>query len=205
MPTRRRRAKWEANRQFEEALTRLGSSDIAIDCGANVGKFTEMMARTGAKVHAFEPDPYCVDVLREKFKDWPNVVLHAEAVGTEEAEVKLFRSIGFSDNPRRLSTSSSLFSEKRNRDKEAPVTVNQVDLGAFISDLPKSVSLLKMDIEGGEVPILLNFLERGLIEKIDRLFVETHEKQIPLLAQETRMLREEIKKRNHLHVNLDWR
>src|ERR1041385_8565336 len=42
---------------FEAWVARLGPGDIAIDLGAHVGTITERLARTGATVHAFEPDP----------------------------------------------------------------------------------------------------------------------------------------------------
>jgi hypothetical protein len=44
IPTRRRRARLQAGWQFEQVLARLWPGDIAIDCGANIGKFTVMMS-----------------------------------------------------------------------------------------------------------------------------------------------------------------
>lgn len=49
-------------------LKKLSKKDIAVDCGANVGRFTEMMAQTGATVYAFEPNPDAFAVLSENIK-----------------------------------------------------------------------------------------------------------------------------------------
>src|SRR3546814_19939216 len=46
-----------AMRDFLDAAKRLRPGDIAIDCGANVGRFTRPIAEGGATVHAFEPNP----------------------------------------------------------------------------------------------------------------------------------------------------
>ena len=43
----------------------LGRGDLAIDCGANVGHVTAALARTGAEVHAFEPNPQAFSALVE--------------------------------------------------------------------------------------------------------------------------------------------
>src|SRR5690348_12928173 len=48
---------------FDAWVARLGPGDIAIDLGAHVGTITERLARTGATVHAFEPDPDAFAIL----------------------------------------------------------------------------------------------------------------------------------------------
>ena len=67
---------------FAAAAARLTKGDIAIDCGANVGKFTVMMARNGATVHAFEPNPAAFAELRRNTAEFANVQLHATAITT---------------------------------------------------------------------------------------------------------------------------
>ena len=48
------------------AFHRLGPGDVAIDCGANLGAITRIMARGGAEVHAFEPNPDAYAVLKAR-------------------------------------------------------------------------------------------------------------------------------------------
>ena len=44
----------------------LQAHDIAIDCGANVGKITQFLAQQQATIYAFEPNPYAFQVLKDK-------------------------------------------------------------------------------------------------------------------------------------------
>jgi 16S rRNA A1518/A1519 N6-dimethyltransferase RsmA/KsgA/DIM1 with predicted DNA glycosylase/AP lyase activity len=45
----------------------LRPGDVVVDCGANRGDVTEALAGSGATVHAFEPDPYNLARLQERF------------------------------------------------------------------------------------------------------------------------------------------
>jgi len=204
IPTLRRRARWRAEREFEKAVAELKPGDIAIDCGANVGVFTRRMASTGATVYAFEPDPCAFDILMRHFFTMPHVKLTNAAVGVHDHRVHLYRSESFDLDPINKTTSSTLFSSKRNVDLEAPLTVEQVDLCSFIDHLESHIAILKMDIEGAEVEILERLLDSGLIHRIGNVFVETHERQIPDIAERTSTIKDRVKKLNLEHVNLDW-
>ena len=67
------------------------------------------------------------------------------------------------------------------------------------------VGIIKMDIEGGEVDLLELMLERDdLLEKIDFIFVETHEKKIPNQLKRVRSLRAKALKLKRPRINLYW-
>src|SRR5215213_2826967 len=57
-----------------------GPGDIVIDAGANVGDVTSLCARTGATIHAFEPNPVCYRILEKRFANLANVQTHAAGV-----------------------------------------------------------------------------------------------------------------------------
>src|SRR5689334_14105818 len=78
----KQRPKQLARKKFNEACATLGPDDIALDCGANVGEFTELLARTGCQVFAFEPDPYAFSRLSERLANFPNARLMNAAVST---------------------------------------------------------------------------------------------------------------------------
>jgi len=204
-PDERRRAKWEARQQFHNVLARMGPGDIAIDCGANVGKFAEQMAATGATVYAFEPDPFAFGLLQERLCNARNVTLINKAVGTEDATVTLYRSPDFEFNPIESSVSSSLFSTKKNIDAQKGVVVEQIDILNFMSNLTHPVMLLKMDIEGAEIPILEQLLDGELLDKITHLFVEMHDKGIPELTTRGKEVRVIIDNADCNKINLNWR
>lgn len=180
---------WKTRFLFDCRVRQLTENDLAIDCGANVGVFTELMAATGAVVHAFEPDPYAFARLSERTAAIPNVVLHNVAVGTSELPVRLYRREDFDTRPDNACISSSLYVEKVNVDRRNYVEVRQIDFSAFLAGLSKRVAILKIDIEGAEVFLLERMIADGAIDLCDHVFVETHEDRIPAFAERTAALR----------------
>lgn len=174
------------------AFHSLGPGDIAIDCGANLGGVTAVLARGGAEVHAFEPNPDAFAILSERTRGMANVHLHQKAVLDRDTTMRLFLHLNYGRNPERFSAGSSLIAEKRNVDERAGIEVAVIDLPAFIAALGRPVKLLKIDVEGAEYAILDALIDRGLIDRIERVFVETHAHTIPSLAEADARLRRRI-------------
>ena len=201
---RRQKAARKAERAFHTALLDIGPGDICVDCGANRGDVTAFMVRTGAQVHAFEPDPYAFSALQGRFGATPGVTLHAAAVGVSEGTATLHRAPGFAAEPGRLSESSSLLARPRSGADGETLTVPVIDLPGWLDALPVPPRMLKLDIEGAEVEILESLFAGDLIDRMGHVFVETHETQHPALARRTRALLAEVARRGWSHVNLDW-
>jgi hypothetical protein len=71
--------------------------------------------------------------------------------------------------------------------------------------LRKRVRLLKLDIEGAEIPVINQLIDSSTIDLIDLLVVETHEKQQPSLIEETDRLRNRIRELGYnSKFRLDW-
>jgi FkbM family methyltransferase len=189
--------------QFDKVVAGLQPGDIAIDCGASGGGATHQLAANGATVYAFEPDPHGFEGLVPMFQGVKNVHLFQQAVGTEARQVALNRTGDFLDNPDHHVRSSSVFDSKANRNPSS-VVVEQIDLLEFIAALPQRVALLKMDIEGAEVPILERLFDTGMVRSIGYVFAETHERMIPDLVKRTRALRRRRVREGLHHVSLDW-
>lgn len=198
------RAAHKADKLFQSVIRQLGPGDLVIDCGANVGSVTKRLFATGATVHAFEPDPYCFEILSREFGKCNNVILHNKAVGVSNKTIKFYRAPNFTSRPRALSVASSVFGSKTDVDSSAPLEVEQIDFVEFIENLPDRVHLMKLDIEGAEVPVLEGLLERNLFQKIDHTFAETHEAIIPELKARTFDLKQRFSERGYQNINLDW-
>lgn len=191
---------------FREAAAALEPGDVALDCGANVGKFTTVMAESGAQVYAFEPHPVAYRQLEKNTRDLPNVTAIHAAVTDTPGPVKLYLHRWDQEDPVHWSTGSSMIQAKRNVDPERHVEVEGVALGDFIEELDaERIQLLKMDIEGAEVAVLNDLLDRELHRSIDLAFVELHDRQIRELASATRQLRERLRAGGASHFHLDWR
>jgi FkbM family methyltransferase len=62
---------------------------LVFDVGANVGLYTEIFLKLGARVVAIEPNLDCAEIL-EKVRPRNRVVLERVAVGSKESELPLF-------------------------------------------------------------------------------------------------------------------
>ncbi len=193
-------AKWH----FRLACTRLNRRDIAIDCGANVGLLTLRLALSGARVFAFEPNPYAFAELSNRLHGCANVTLIQKAVGERAQKLPLYLHEKSRQDPVYWSTGSSLLDFKGNIDDSNKTMVEVVDLVAFIESLDRRIAILKIDIEGAEPPLLRRLITSGTVSKIDRIYVETHEAKIPELRREMSEIRKLIAAGSIKNINLNW-
>jgi hypothetical protein len=85
------------------------------------------------------------------------------------------------------------------------VSVECIDLSEFIFSLGSRVRLVKLDIEGAEIGVINHLIDTGAVELIDLVVVETHEKQMPFLLEQTEELRQRIKNTSlQSKFRLDW-
>jgi FkbM family methyltransferase len=145
---------------FEPHVPRGG---IAIDAGANIGYFTLRLARAvGAtgQVHAFEADPRIATRLREH-------VARAAFEWVAVNEVALHESSGRQLTFRLTDQWGWGGVEDEVWEASGSATVTSVALDDYLEErgvAPESVSFIKVDVEGAEVPALAGMartLERG--------------------------------------------
>lgn len=183
----------------------LGTRDVAIDCGANVGTVTAALARTGAHVHAFEPNPYAYAVLAERFAATPNVELHRQAVLEHAGTTRLHFHVDAAHDPVGASVGSSVLPFKGNVDPETYVEVEAVDLSEFVLRLERPVKVVKIDVEGAECPIVHRLLDTRAIDRIGTVLVELHDRHIPELRGENDVLRRRLAREGLTdRVLTDW-
>lgn len=188
---------------FKAAVGRLGEGDIALDFGANIGVYTEMLALTGATVHAYEPDPVAFEMLCKRLKDRANVTFHNSAVSSRSGEAQLFRHVAFGNDPVIASQSSSLLNNKHNVDSDSYVAIKGVDIVEVLEAFPR-VALMKMDIEGAEVEVLNRILDAGLADRISTAFVEVHDRKEPQLGPATTALKQRFIDHGLSQYRFDW-
>ncbi|MHA6268272.1 FkbM family methyltransferase [Aliiroseovarius sp. CAU 1755] len=188
----------------------LKPGDVVLDCGANVGEVTVPLAKTGAHIHAFEPDPYAFGKLSDATRDFKNVTLHNAAVGTKAGMINLMRAENFDENPSGASVKSTVISGGRKIDETNgnSIEVPLISLPDFLSDLHTQhgqIAFVKMDIEGAELDILEVMQAEGLFDKITLTVAETHENKFKALRDRFKALRVAVAKAHPpTRVNLDW-
>lgn len=197
---------WTPEARCQRILRRvpLQPGDVTVDCGANVGDMTAILARNGATVHAFEPNPHAYAVLAAKFVGQPNVVCHNAAVGTSAGRLALYLHKNSDQDEVLWSNGSSLLADKPNVSRARSVEVDVVDLAEFLQSLSEPVKVLKIDIEGAEVDLMNHLLDTKVLVSIAHVFVETHDAKIPSLAGPTKALRKRLADSGLTQVNLDW-
>lgn len=188
----------------------LKPGDVVLDCGANIGELTVPLAKTGATVHAYEPDPYAFGRLTKATQGMGNVTLHNAAVGTTDGSIKLMRADGFDANPKGASVKSTIISGGRKIEEqgENTIDVDLVSLPEVIANLTTQhgeIAFLKMDIEGAELDILELMLEKDLFAKVRLTVAETHENKFKALRPRFKDLRAKVGEAYpKSKVNLDW-
>ncbi|MEZ5911247.1 MAG: FkbM family methyltransferase [Paracoccaceae bacterium] len=190
---RLRRVKPPADRAVDAPeFHALGPGDIAIDCGANLGLIARIMGANGAEVHAFEPNPDAFAVLQKNTRHLPGVHCHQQAVLDAPGQMTLYLHLNYARDPMRFASGSSLIADKRNVDDRRGVEVEVIDLVAFIAALDRPVKLMKVDIEGAEYALLNAMIDRGVMDRVERIFVETHAHAAPSLREADTKLRARV-------------
>lgn len=202
----KRRLCKRAQDTFSEVLADTGAGDLCLDLGANIGLITQRMAATGADVICYEPDPGPFARLEANTKDLPNVTLINKAVGAKADHLMLRRAAKWSeDSPLDHTTMSSIVRDDEKMSKDHGVMVEVIDLVDALTRLDRDIRLLNMDIEGAEWDVLQALIKAPVLQRIDCIFVETHERfdparYIPVFNE----LQDFAEKTARPYVNLYW-
>lgn len=196
---------YDAVRQFHVAVKET-SGLTSIDLGANLGKYTALMAEHASEVFAFEPDPWTASALRSNLSGFANVTIVEAAAAASDGRALLYRHAEFEANPSLFSELSSLVADKQNVAQTNPVEVRQIDFIRFLRELDRDVGVLKIDIEGAEVDLLERLLtETDLLGRVRHIFAETHETRIPHHGDRVVALREAAANISNPKINLFWK
>jgi FkbM family methyltransferase len=193
---------------LQGVLSMLRPGDVVVDCGANRGDVTAELAATGAEVHAFEPDPYNIAKLSDRFAGARNVHLHPSAVGISAGSIRLMRAANWEANPELASVKSTVVAGGQNIAEGDGIEVAQIDFPAFLRGLVAAhgrVAFVKMDIEGAELGLLEALLSEKLFDHIQLTVAETHERKFKDLRPRFAALRQAVAAAYpQTRVNLDW-
>lgn len=192
-----------SDERFSAAIKKC-TSKLAIDLGANQGKYTTILAENFDHVIAFEPNPDVFETLSKNLQHNTNVELYQQAAGTEDGTTKMFLRTEYDSDPLSYSEGTTLFSTKENIDTNKSISVKIINIVQFIERLDQEIGIIKIDIEGAEIPILESLLDSPSLQRIEYIFVETHEFKIPELYRRTVGLRKRVKKLEKPRIDMNW-
>lgn len=155
----------------ELLLHNVRHDDTCLDVGANIGYFTSILAQLVGpfgEVLAFEPVPENFAVLKQNAELAAQRGLRIQtiqaAVSSQPGELKIIRQ------------QWSTYHQVAAIDKDAPGVerIPAVTLDDVISRLPadRSVSLLKVDVEGHELPVVIGLQRSLAANRVRRLVIE---------------------------------
>ena len=169
-------------KEIRTIVNSLEKYEVCLDFGANVGIYSQLFAKYKATVYSFEPDPIPFKELKQKSANFKNINPIMKAVGTTNSKGKLYLDKKYLQDELFYSEHNSLIKEKDNvGDKYIEVEV--VDIADWLNDFER-VKFAKIDVEGFEVELINHLIDTSAINKIDYIFVETHEKRIKNLDKQ---------------------
>ena len=163
-------------KQIKSIVSNLTSDDVCIDCGANVGVYSQLFASYGAKVYSFEPNPIAFNILKKKSEKFKNITPIMSAVGISNTESNLYLHKDFHLDEVLYSQSSSLIKKKNNL-SESSIRIDVINFSEWITS-GCGHNLRWVFVNGwfqgadkGELPILT-----GVVEPIsDHKFIRNRE------------------------------
>ena len=136
---------------------KLNKEDTAIILGGYKGESATKILRYDCKVIIFEPVPEYARILIDRFKD-EKVDVIERAVSNRDGNYVIFLN--------GEATSSLVQSEKR-------IVVKCLNFSKYIAKIGR-ISLLEVNIEGGEYDLILNLIKTGKIYNIQILIIQFH-------------------------------
>lgn len=118
-----------------------------VDIGANCGRYTALMCMFSRSVHAFEPNPECIDLLEDLCL--PNATLYPYALSWQKGASEYFRPI---EDGIPVNTLGTL--DRTTLSTYADVNTLTVETSTLDALGDYSISFIKLDVEGHEMDVL---------------------------------------------------
>ncbi len=145
---------------FDKSIVFCNKDEVFVDCGCLAGDTTESFIRqfnNYKHIYAYEPAQDNIQICRDNLKKYHNVTVCQCGVGEKSNILSIERD-----------SASSFFMESHRVSDSEKIQMISLD-----EDIQESITFLKMDIEGFEIPALLG-AKRHIRDDFPKLAICTH-------------------------------
>jgi len=167
---------------YPSVLKKAKGKGLFLDCGSNLGQgytfFSQYFKPDLYDPYLIEPNPNCMEVLRDKFKSIEKANFIEAAAWINEDDLSFF---GLVENERgATSDGGSVIKDHNSKmyesDAENSITVKAISLAKLIKEKANAYDqvIIKMDIESSEYAVLEDLIKTGAAKHVDFMFIEFH-------------------------------
>lgn len=168
----------------------LGSDSVVLDLGGYEGQWAhDLFSRHQCRIHVFEPVSSFIAQIEQRFRENDKVCVYPYGLGGSSREETIHLS----------ADGSSCFGAS-----ELTEAIRIVDVQEWLNEHhPGRISLMKINIEGGEYELLERMIETGSCSAVDNFQIQFHNIGTD---SRTRMekIQEELSKTHHLTYQYDF-
>ena len=186
--------------EFRQRIRRAPPGALALDCGANVGDVTGLLVKDGYRVIAFEPEEIALVELRRRFGAHERVTIVPKAIGGTTRRATLYREVKAGT----VYTEASSVLPMNHHSAGAAYDVEVVGILDVLAELGEPVDVMKVDIEGAEAELLEAILDAGAQQRIEQIYVETHERLDAGIARRLAAIRSRLAETGVTNIDLGW-
>ena len=141
----------------------LNNNSIVFDVGGYEGDFAHKInAKYGCKVYIFEPHPKFYAKCKERFKNNQNIIILNYGLSNTNGKFKLTDSVD----------ASSFY----NLDEKNTVNCEVKNIFDVLSEMKiDDIDLMKINIEGGEYPLLQNIADMNKLHIVKHYQIQFHD------------------------------
>jgi len=156
-----RKARGDQSLRFDY---RLDAQSVVLDIGGFRGDWAETInSRYGATVHIFEPIAEFAGAIGERFRNNPRISVHPFGIGDADG-VLLFDKSGDASRDASIGEHTAVTERAEIR-----------NINTVLAELALTrIDLIKINIEGGEYPLLTHMIETGTIALCQDIQVQFH-------------------------------
>jgi FkbM family methyltransferase len=168
----------------------LNSNSLVLDIGGYHGDWAaQIHAKYHCRLDIFEAVPDFATAIANRFKDIENIRIYPFALGSDDRTEEMVLS----------NDGSSVFLKNGPR-----TTVTFKDAAVWHkSQGAPSISLVKINIEGGEYELLEHWIKNGIIPSIDHLQIQFH-RIAPNSEDRRNIIREKLQESHKLMWNYEF-